>query len=369
MMRVVVLPGDGIGKEVTAEAVKVLKEVLGAVVPHTFVEGVIGDDSIRAGGDPLPAETLELARDCDAILLGGVGVPADEQRPLDRSAGGSLLALRKHLGLFANFRPVFLFPEIVGASSLRPDVVEGVDLMILRELNGDLYFGRPRGYEKDASGGRSAFNTMRYTEAEIARVAHTGFRAARSRRHKLCSVDKANVLETMALWREVVTEVGKLYPDVALTHLHIDAAAMELIRKPRAFDVIVTGNMFGDILSDEAAMLTGSIGMLPSASLRDDRMGLYEPVHGTAPDIAGRNIANPLGAILSAAMMLRHSFDLEVLAREIETGVRSALAARYRTADISEPGCMQVGTKEMGDAVLEAIRRGRAERLESRRTG
>ena len=369
MMKIAILPGDGIGKEVTAEAVKVLKEVLGTSVPHTFVEGVIGDNSIEAGGDPLPAATLALAKDCDAILLGGVGVPADERRALDKSAGGALLTLRKHLGLFANFRPVVLFPELVGASSLRPEVVEGVDLVILRELNGDLYFGKPRGFETDSSGARAAFNTMRYSEPEIVRIAHVGFKAAQKRRKKLCSVDKANVLETMALWREVVTEVGRQYPDVALTHLHIDAAAMELVRRPREFDVVVTGNMFGDILSDEAAMLTGSIGMLPSASLREDRLGLYEPVHGTAPDIAGKNIANPLGAVLSAAMMLRHSFDLEPLAKEIELGVRTTLAAGYRTADIFEPGSKRVGTVEMGDAVVEAIRAARSETAESRRAG
>ncbi|HKM64803.1 MAG TPA: 3-isopropylmalate dehydrogenase, partial [Acidisphaera sp.] len=259
--------------------------------------------------------------------------------------------------LFANFRPAFLFPELIGASTLRPEIVSGLDLMILRELNGDLYFGEPRGVTRDADGKRVGINTMRYTEDEIARIAHVGFQTARARRGKLCSVDKANVLETMQLWREVVIEVAAQYPDVALTHLYVDAAAMQLLRDPRQFDVIVTGNMFGDILSDAAAMLTGSIGMLPSASLGTGHRGLYEPVHGSAPDIAGRDIANPLAAILSAAMMFRLSFDWPQAADRIEAAVRAVLADGLRTADIHQPGTQKIGTEAMGDAVVAALRR------------
>jgi 3-isopropylmalate dehydrogenase len=354
-MKIAVLPGDGIGKEVTAQAVKVLRAVLGST-PYELIDGVIGGDAYDAGGDPLPAETLDLARKADAILLGGTGVPEDEQRPAPKRAGRALLTVRKDLQLFANFRPVFLFPELINASTFRPEVVEGLDIVILRELNGDLYFGEPRGFEKTPAGKRAGYNTMRYDETEIARIAHVGFREARRRRKKLCSVDKANVLETMELWREVVTEVGKDYPDVELTHLYVDAAVMSLMRNPRQFDVMVMGNCFGDILSDAAAMLAGSIGMLPSASLSADGKGLYEPVHGTAPDIAGRNIANPLAAILSAAMMLRLSFKMDAQAAKIEKAVRKVLADGYRTADIIEPGRKRVGTIEMGEAVVEAVR-------------
>ncbi len=356
-MKIAVLPGDGIGKEVTAEAVKALKAVLGNEEPYELREAPIGGAGYEAAGDPLPAATLALARASDAILLGGVGVPEDEHRPPAAGAGVGLLRLRKGLGLFANFRPVLMFPELVGASTLRPEVVEGLDLVILRELNGDLYFGEPRGISRDESGERVGINTMRYAESEVARIAHVAFRTAQGRRKKLCSVDKANVLETMQLWREVMVEVGRGYPDVALTHLYVDAAAMALVRNPRQFDVIVAGNVFGDILSDAAAMLTGSIGMLPSASLGLDRKGLYEPVHGTAPDIAGKDIANPLAAILSAAMLLRHSFGREEDAARLERAVRSVLAAGYRTADIMQPDARRVGTAEMGDLVAEAIHR------------
>lgn len=358
------LPGDGIGKEVTVEAVKVLHAVLGNDRPLELVEGVIGGEGLERYGDALPPETLEISRKADAILLGGTGVPEDERRPPSEGAGYGLLKLRKALSLYANFRPVVLYPELVEASTLKPEVVGGVDLVILRELTGDLYFGQPRGISRDGSGERVGINTMRYTEAEVERIAHAGFQAASKRRKKLCSVDKANVLETMALWREVVIEVGKQYPDVELTHLFIDAASMALIRNPRQFDVVVTGNVFGDILSDAAAMLAGSIGMLPSASLGADRKGLYEPVHGTAPDIAGKDIANPLAAILSAAMMLRHSFDLDDHADRIEKAVRSVLRDGYRTADIHQPGCNRIGTRAMGDAVVEAIRKQGATREE-----
>jgi 3-isopropylmalate dehydrogenase len=354
-LKIAVMPGDGIGKEVTSEAVKVLRAVAGNELKLELQEAAIGGAGLDSVGDALPAETLEVARGADAILLGGTGVPEDEHRPPREGAGNGLLRLRKALSLYANFRPVVLYPELLDASTLKAEIVEGVDLLILRELNGDLYFGEPRGIEKDATGMRHGINTMRYSEAEIERIAHAGFKAARARRSKLCSVDKSNVLETMMLWREVVIRVGKEYPDVELSHLYVDAASMALIRNPRQFDVIVTGNVFGDILSDAAAMLAGSIGMLPSASLGENNKGLYEPVHGTAPDIAGRNLANPLAAILSVAMMLRLTFDLEGHASRIEAAVRSVLAAGYRTADIRQPGCRQVGTREMGDAVVAAL--------------
>ena len=356
-MKIAVLPGDGIGKEVTAEAVKVLRAVVGNELPLDLEEGVIGEAGLQTVGDSLPPETLELARRADAILFGGTGVKEDEKRLPHEMAGYSLLKLRKALALYANFRPVVLYPELIGASTLKPEVVEGVDMMILRELNGDLYFGEPRGITRDESGKRVGINTMRYSETEIARIAHAGFQAARRRRGKLCSVDKANVLETMALWREVVIEVSAEYPDVELSHLFVDAASMALIRNPREFDVIVTGNVFGDILSDAAAMLAGSIGMLPSASLGDNKKGLYEPIHGTAPDIAGQNIANPLAAILSVAMMLRYTFDLETHSSRVEQAVRAVLADGYRTGDIFQPGCKKIGTREMGDAVVEAVKR------------
>jgi 3-isopropylmalate dehydrogenase len=349
------MPGDGIGKEVTSEAVKVLRAVAGNEPGLELQEALIGGVALDAVGNALPPETLKIAREADAILLGGTGVPEDEHRPPSEGAGNGLLRLRKALSLYANFRPVILYPELLDASTLKAEIVEGVDLLILRELNGDLYFGEPRGIEKDATGVRHGINTMRYSEGEIERIAHAGFRAARARRGKLCSVDKSNVLETMMLWREVVIRVGEEYPDVELSHLYVDAASMALIRNPRQFDVIVTGNVFGDILSDAAAMLAGSIGMLPSASLGENNKGLYEPVHGTAPDIAGKDLANPLAAILSAAMMFRHSFNLEGHAVRIEQAVRSVLAQGYRTADIHQPGCRKVGTREMGDAVVAAL--------------
>ena len=303
----------------------------------------------------MPPETLKLAQASDAILLGGAGVIEDEKRPPREGAGNGLLRLRKALTLFANYRPIFLFPELEEASSLKRSVVSGVDILMLRELNGDLYFGEPRGIETNAAGERMGVNTMRYSEFEIERILHVAFHEARRRRRKVCSVDKSNVLETMALWREVATRVGKSYPDVELTHLYVDAAVMHLVRDPRQFDVMVMGNVFGDILSDAAAMLTGSIGMLPSASLGGNKKGLYEPVHGTAPDIAGKNIANPLAAILSAAMMLRHSFDMEAHAKRIESAVREVLAQGYRTADIMQEGGKKVGTDAMGEAVVSAV--------------
>ncbi|MCC2676322.1 MAG: 3-isopropylmalate dehydrogenase [Ramlibacter sp.] len=353
-MKIAVLAGDGIGPEVTAEAVKVLKAVTGKRAME-LTEAPIGQAGIDAAGDPLPAATSEVARKADAILFGAAGMPGDEAIPFPMRPGASLLRLRKELGLFANFRPALLFPELIGASSLKPEIIRGLDLMILRELTGDVYFGEPRGFGKDASGARTGFNTMVYSEPEVERIAHVAFRTARGRKRKLCSVDKANVLEASQLWREVVTRVGKQYPDVELTHQFVDAAAMQLMRAPLQFDVMVTGNIFGDILSDATAMLTGSIGMLPSASMGSGTFGLYEPVHGTAPDIAGRNLANPLAAILSMAMMLRHSFGLEAEARRVEQAVRKVLSNGLRTGDIAQPGCERAGTREMGDAVVAAL--------------
>ncbi|MGO4727564.1 MULTISPECIES: 3-isopropylmalate dehydrogenase [unclassified Inquilinus] len=347
------MAGDGIGPEVVGQAVKVLR----LVAPQAETEEApVGQAGIDARGKPLPDETLALARRVDAILFGSVGVADEASIPRERRPGTGLLQLREALTLYANFRPAFMFPELIGASTLKPEVVDGLDLVILRELNGDVYFGKPRGFETNEKGERVGFNTMRYSESEVERIAHAAFRAARKRRRKVCSVDKANVLETMQLWREVMTRVGREYPDVELSHLFIDAASMSLMRNPKQFDVIVTGNMFGDILSDAAAMLTGSIGMLPSASLGVDRKGLYEPVHGSAPDIAGQDVANPLAAILSLAMMLRESFELEDKARQVENAVRTVLAQGYRTGDIYQPGTRRVGTTEMGDAVVQALR-------------
>lgn len=354
-MKIAVMPGDGIGPEVTAQALKVLKAVVGTAQPLELAHAAIGQAGIDSAGDPLPAATSEIARKADAILFGSAGMPGDEAISFMMRPGASLLRLRKELGLFANFRPAFLFPELIGASTLKPEVVEGLDILILRELTGDVYFGEPRGSGVNAAGEREAFNTMRYSEPEVERIAHVAFRTARARKGRLCSVDKANVLEVMQLWREVVTRVGAEYPDVELTHLFVDAAAMQLMRAPRQFDVIVTGNIFGDILSDAAAMLTGSIGMLPSASMAAGSFGLYEPVHGTAPDIAGRNLANPLAAILSMAMMLRFSFGQAANADRVEQAVRRVLADGLRTGDIYQAGSTRVGTEEMGDAVVAAL--------------
>jgi len=354
-MKIAVLAGDGIGPEVTREAVKVLKAAVGPNAGLQLTEAAIGQAGVDAAGDPLPQETLEISRAADAILFGSAGVPGDETIPYMMRPGASLLRLRKDLQLFANFRPAFLFPELVEASTLKREVVEGLDILILRELTGDLYFGEPRGFRVNAAGEREAFNTMVYSEPEIERIARVGFEAARKRGRKVCSVDKANVLEVMQLWREVVTRVGQDYPDVELSHMFVDAAVMVLMKAPKSFDVIVTGNVFGDILSDGAAMLTGSIGMLPTASLGVGKKGLYEPVHGSAPDIAGRNIANPLAAILSAEMMLRYSFDDSARADRINGAVRKVLADGLRTGDIWQPGCRKVSTSEMGDAVAAAL--------------
>ncbi|HZF19284.1 MAG TPA: 3-isopropylmalate dehydrogenase [Burkholderiales bacterium] len=352
-MRIAVLAGDGVGPEVIAEAVKVLRALGGLKLD--LHEAPVGGAGYDASGDPLPEATLALAKKADAVLFGAVGDAKYDSLPREKRPEQSILRLRKELDLFANLRPASVFPELADASTLRSDVVAGLDLLILRELTGDIYFGQPRGIRIDR-GVREGFDTMRYSEPEIRRIAHAGFRAALKRGKKLCSVDKANVLETSQLWREVVTSVGKEYPGVGLSHMYVDNAAMQLLKNPKQFDVIVTGNMFGDILSDEASMLTGSIGMLPSASLDEKGKGLYEPIHGSAPDIAGRNVANPLATILSAAMMLRYTLEQEAAAARVEAAVRAVLAQGYRTADILQPGTRKVGTREMGDAVVAALR-------------
>lgn len=354
-MKIAVLPGDGIGVEIVTEAVKVLRALERDGLKLEMEYASVGGAACDAAGDPLPEATLKLAREADAILFGAVGGPRYDQLPRAKRPEQAILRLRKELNLFANLRPATVFPELADASSLRPEVVADLDILILRELTGDIYFGEPRGIRQLQGGGREGFDTMRYTDSEIRRIAHVGFRAAIKRNKRLCSVDKANVLETSQLWREIVTEVGKEYPAVELTHMYVDNAAMQLLRNPKQFDVIVTGNMFGDILSDEASMLTGSIGMLPSASLDEKSKGLYEPIHGSAPDIAGKNLANPLATVLSAAMMLRYSLNQDRSAARVETAVKEVLSEGYRTADIYRPGTRKVGTREMGDAVVEAL--------------
>jgi 3-isopropylmalate dehydrogenase len=354
-IKICILPGDGIGPEITAQAGRVLRALAGDGLDFEMQEAPVGGAGYRAHGHPLPAGTLALARESDAILFGAVGDFSLDTLPRELRPEQAILGLRKELNLFANFRPALVYPELVQASSLKAEVVAGLDLLIIRELTGDIYFGQPRGIRVLDNGEREGFDTMRYSESEIRRVARVGFEAARKRQRRLCSVDKANVLDTMQLWREVVTEVGREYPDVELSHMYVDNAAMQLLKNPKQFDVIVTGNMFGDILSDEASMLTGSIGMLPSASLNERGFGLYEPIHGSAPDIAGKNIANPLATILSAAMMLRYSFNQAAAAERIEAAVRRVLAQGFRTADIFEPGTRRVGTIEMGDAVVAAL--------------
>jgi len=354
-MKIAVLPGDGVGHEIMPEAVKVLQAVAKGHFELDLEYGHIGMEGIQATGKPLPDETYALAKRADAILFGAIGGPDYEQWIRTHKVRSGLLQLRSNLGLNANLRPIKLFPELAGVSTLKPQVIEGLDLLILRELSSDIYFGEPRGPVQNASGERESINTMRYTESQIRAIGHVAFKTARQRKSKVCSVDKANVLETMQLWRDVMTELGAEYPDVELTHLYVDAAAMMLIRAPTRFDVIVTGNMFGDILSDEAAMLVGSLGMLPSASLAPDGKGLYEPIHGSAPDIAGKDIVNPCAMILSAAMLLRHSFNREADAQRIENAVRSVVGRGLRTADIMDTDSRLVGTKEMGDAIAAAI--------------
>jgi 3-isopropylmalate dehydrogenase len=354
-MKIAVLPGDGIGPEIVAQAVRVLEALRSDGLKLEMESAAIGGAGHDQAGDPLPSATLDLARKADAVLLGAVGGPKYDTLPRPLRPEQGLLRIRKELGLFANVRPAVLYPELAGASTLKPEIVAGLDLVILRELTGDIYFGQPRGRRQNAAGEREGFDTMLYSESEIRRIAHIGFQTARKRARKLCSVDKANVLDTSILWREVVSEVAKEYPDVALSHMYVDNAAMQLVRAPKQFDVIVTGNMFGDILSDQASMLTGSIGMLPSASLDANNKGLYEPIHGSAPDIAGKDVANPLATILSTGMMLRYTFNQEQAATRIENAVKRVLAQGVRTADIYEHGCKRVGTREMGDAVIAAL--------------
>ena len=351
-MKICVLPGDGIGLEIMAEAVRVLKAL---DLKFEMEEALLGGCAVDATGNPYPEVTQKLAQAADAVLLGAVGGPKWDVLPREQRPERGLLGIRKQLGLFANLRPAILYPELANASTLKPEVVAGLDILIVRELTGDIYFGQPRGSRVNEAGVREAFDTMRYTEPEIRRIAQVAFEAARKRSRRLCSVDKANVLETTQFWRDVVTDVHKEYTDVALSHMYVDNAAMQLVREPRQFDVIVTGNMFGDILSDEASMLTGSIGMLPSASLNAAGFGMYEPIHGSAPDIAGKGVANPLATILSAAMLLRYSLGQEAAAQRVEAAVRRVLERGLRTADIAEPGKPTVGTREMGDAVLEAL--------------
>ena len=355
-MKIAVLAGDGIGPEIIAQAVKALDVLRRDGLKLELEEAPYGGAGYDAQGDPLPESTLKLARAADAVLCGAVGGPQYDALPRDKRPEQGILRIRKELQLFANLRPAMLFDELVSASSLKPELVKGLDILILRELTGDIYFGEPRGRRTNASGEREGYDTMHYSEPEIRRVADVGFKAAMKRGKKLCSVDKENVLETSRFWREVVKDVAKEYPQVELSHMYVDNAAMQLVRNPKQFDVIVTGNMFGDILSDEASMLTGSIGMLPSASLDANNKGLYEPSHGSAPDIAGKNIANPLATILSAAMMLRYTFNEEAAARRIEAAVRKVLSQGYRTADIYETEMRRVGTTEMGDAVVAAMK-------------
>jgi 3-isopropylmalate dehydrogenase len=353
---IAVLPGDGIGPEIMEQAVRVLDSLK---LPLTLERALVGGAAYDAHGHPLPPKTLELAKASKAVLFGAVGDWKYDKLPREHRPEQAILGLRKALGLFANLRPAVLYPELANASSLKPEVVSGLDLLILRELTGDIYFGQPRGVrtaeDGPFKGEREGFDTMRYAETEVRRIVTLGFQAAMKRKRKLCSVDKANVLETSQFWRDIVIDVAKAFPEVELSHMYVDNAAMQLVRAPKEFDVIVTGNLFGDILSDEAAMLTGSIGMLPSASLNATGQGLYEPSHGSAPDIAGKGVANPLATILSAAMMLRHSLGQDAAASKIEEAVRRVLAEGLRTADIFEAGTTRVGTAEMGDAVLKAL--------------
>ncbi|WP_090721354.1 3-isopropylmalate dehydrogenase [Nitrosomonas sp. Nm166] len=353
-MKIAVLAGDGIGPEIIAQAVRVLEVLKADGLAIELEYGLIGGCAVDATGEPYPEETHRLASQADAVLLGAVGGPQYDALPRQQRPERGLLAIRKKLNLFANLRPAMLYPELANASSLKYDVVAGLDIMIVRELTGDIYFGEPRGIDV-RDGQRVGFNTMLYSEAEIRRIAHVAFQAASKRQSRLCSVDKMNVLECTQLWRDVVTEVSKDYPQIALSHMLVDNAAMQLVRNPKQFDVIVTGNMFGDILSDEASMLTGSIGMLPSASLDENNKGLYEPIHGSAPDIADKDLANPLATILSVAMMLRYTFNQEDAAQRIENAVKQVLAQGIRTKDIAEPGMESVGTHAMGDAVLSSM--------------
>jgi 3-isopropylmalate dehydrogenase len=361
-MKIAVLPGDGIGTEIVAEAVKVLNAL---DLKFEMESALVGGAAYDAFGHPLPEATLKLAMDSDAVLFGAVGDWKYDKLDRPLRPEQAILGLRKHMGLFANFRPAICYEQLVGASSLKTELISGLDILIIRELTGDIYFGQPRGRRVATDGhfpgAEEAFDTMRYSKPEIERIAHVAFQAARKRKAagfegRVTSVDKANVLETFQFWKDVVTEVGQQYPDIALDHMYVDNAAMQLVKEPKRFDVVVTGNMFGDILSDEASMLTGSIGMLPSASLNTKNQGLYEPSHGSAPDIAGKGIANPLATILSAAMMLRFSLNQGQAAERIEAAVQKVLAQGLRTGDIYSEGTTKVGTAQMGDAVVKALR-------------
>lgn len=355
-MKIAVLPGDGIGTEIVAEAVKVLQAL---DLKFEMEEALVGGAAYDAHGHPLPESTLKLAMNADAVLFGAVGDWKYDKLDRPLRPEQAILGLRKHMGLFANFRPAICYEQLVGASSLKPELIAGLDILIIRELTGDIYFGQPRGRRVATDGhfpgSEEAFDTMRYSKPEIERIAHVAFQAARKRNKKVTSVDKANVLETFQFWKDVVTEVHAQYPDVELQHMYVDNAAMQLVKSPKSFDVVVTGNMFGDILSDEASMLTGSIGMLPSASLNTRNQGLYEPSHGSAPDIAGKGVANPLATILSAAMMLRFSLNQAEAADRIEAAVQKVLAQGLRTPDIYSEGTVKVGTRAMGDAVVHAL--------------
>jgi 3-isopropylmalate dehydrogenase len=355
-MKIAVLPGDGIGTEIMAEAVKVLNVL---DLPFEMETALVGGAAYEAHGHPLPPATLKLAQDADAVLFGAVGDWKFDTLERSLRPEQAILGLRRNLGLFANLRPAICYEQLVGASSLKPELIAGLDILLIRELTGDVYFGQPRGRRTAVDGhfpgAEEAFDTMRYSRPEIERIAHVAFQAARKRDKRVTSVDKANVLETFQFWRDVVTEVSAQYPDVALDHMYVDNAAMQLVKAPKKFDVIVTGNLFGDILSDEAAMLTGSIGMLPSASLNASNQGLYEPSHGSAPDIAGKGVANPLATILSAAMMLRYSLNQPHAAERIEAAVQAVLASGLRTGDIYAEGTTRVGTQAMGDAVVAAL--------------
>jgi 3-isopropylmalate dehydrogenase len=356
MKKILILPGDGIGPEIVAEALKVIRCLQSSYGLHVELEeGLIGGAAYDATGNPLPQETLEKAFGVDAILLGAVGGPQWEPLDISVRPEKGLLRMRSELRLFANLRPAILYPQLADASTLKPEVVSGLDIMIVRELTGGIYFGQPRGVGTRDDGQREGINTLRYSESEIRRIGKVAFEIARQRSKRLCSVDKANVLECTELWRDVMLELAGDYPDIELSHMYVDNAAMQLVRDPRQFDVLVTTNMFGDILSDEAAMLTGSIGMLPSASLDENRKGMYEPIHGSAPDLAGTGRANPLATILSVAMMLRYSLDEPVLAAVIEKAVGKVLDQGLRTLDIRGPTTRNVATAEMGDAVVAAL--------------
>lgn len=352
---IAILPGDGIGPEIIGQTVRVLDKLIAEGLDADYLYAPLGGAAYDEYGHPYPEFTQNICRQADAVLLGAVGGPQYDKLERSLRPERGLLAIRKDLNLFGNLRPAILYPELANASTLKPDVVSGLNILIVRELTGDIYFGEPRGIHTLANGEREGINTMRYSESEIRRIGKIAFEAAQKRNKKLCSVDKANVLETTELWREIITEMSKDYPDVSVSHMYVDNAAMQLVKAPKQFDVIVTGNIFGDILSDQASMLSGSIGMLPSASLNETGKGMYEPSHGSAPDIAGQNLANPLATILSLAMLLRYSLNNEDAAQRIEAAVGKVLAQGLRTSDIFEEGCTHISCSQMGDAVLAAL--------------